>query len=285
MSLSGASFEYVQRLLHRRAAIELESNKAYLVQSRLLPVVKRYGLETVDQLVAELQRFQTGAMIDDVIDAMTTNETFFFRDTSPFTALREEVLPQLFRRRELQRRLTIWSAACSTGQEPYSVAMLLSEHFSEYLDWDIRLLGTDLSRSSLRQAGAGCYNELEMSRGLTPHLRQKKKKKCAYGAESASWIRSMVRPPPLKPAVQWPDLPRIDVVLLRNVMVYLDTATKKLILRRMRKQIWRDGYLFLGGAETTLHLDDAFRRVVMEDFSFFQLREHGRDLDSQSFVS
>lgn len=285
MSLSGASFEYIQRLVRRRAGIVLESNKAYLVQARLLPVAKSHSLATVNQLVSELQRPQNGSLVDDVVDAMTTKETFFFRDASPFNALRQEVFPQLFQRRAVQKRVTIWSAACSTGQEPYSIAMMLREHFAEYLHWDIRLLGTDLSRTALQQAMQGCYNELEVSRGLSPQLRAKYFRRC-----DAQWlirdeIRSMVEFRPMNLAVQWPPLPRVDVVLLRNVMVYFDAATKRLILRRVRDLIRPDGYLFLGGAETTLHLDDAFVRVTKGDYSFFQLVDRDADHNTRSLVS
>ncbi len=271
MTLNSESFAYIQRLLRRRAAIVIESNKTYLVQARLQPVAQRHGLSTIDQLVAELHQPHRSALIDDVVDAMTTNETFFFRDASPFSALRQEVFPQLFLRRSQQRRVTIWSAACSTGQEPYSIAMLLREHFPQYRDWDVRLLATDLSHTALRQAKAGRYGELEISRGLTPELRDKYFRRHGTDWVICDDIRSMVNFRPMNLAVQWPDLPKMDIVLLRNVMVYFETATKKVILRRVRNVLWRDGYLFLGGAETTLHLDDAFTRRVIDDFSFFQL--------------
>ena len=285
MSFSSASFEYIQRLVRRRAAIVLDSNKAYLVQARLLPIVRHHNLGTIDQLVRELQQPHGGPLIDDVIDAMTTKETFFFRDAAPFAALRQEVFPRLFQRRAEQKRLTIWSAACSTGQEPYSVAMLLREHFPQYLDWGIRLLASDLSRSALRQAEQGRYSEVEMSRGLPPELRAKYFHQRGSDSVICQEVRSMVEFRPLNLAVQWPALPRADVVLLRNVMVYFDTATKKLILRRVRDLMLPDSYLFLGGAETTLHLEDAFARVVKEDFSFFQLRSGDADRSARSLVS
>ncbi len=285
MTLNRDSFEYIQRLLRRRAAIVIEPNKSYLVQARLQPVARRHGLTTIDQLVTELRGSHVDALIDDVVDAMTTNETFFFRDAAPFAALRREVFPQLFLRRAQQRRVRIWSAACSTGQEPFSIAMLLCEHFPQYRDWDIRMLATDLSHTVLQQAKTGSYNEMEMSRGLSPALRDK-----YFHRHGSNWticdeIRSMVEFRPLNLAVQWPDLPKMDIILLRNVMVYFEAATKKTILRRIRKLLWQDGYLFLGGAETTLNLDDAFTRIVIDDFSFFQLHDDGVDRPVRSFLS
>ncbi len=153
--MNSGSFEYIRGLLLRRAGIALEANKEYLVQARLAPLAKRRGLHSIDQLVGELQLPHNASLMDDVVDAMTTNETYFFRDTVPFEALRRVVFPELFRRRAPMRRVTIWSAACSTGQEPYSIAMLLREHFPDYLHWNICLLGTDLSRAALGQAQRG----------------------------------------------------------------------------------------------------------------------------------
>lgn len=271
MSVSAASFEYIQQLVRRRAAVVLEANKTYLVRARLMPIVIRHGLGSIDELVAALHHPRHSDIIEEVVDAMTTKETSFFRDTTPFTALRREIFPRLFQRRAGQRRVTVWSAACATGQEPYSIAMLLRDHFPRQLS-NVRLLATDLSRTALRQAEAGTYNDLEMSRGLTPELQERHFRRNGRDWVIGDEVRTMVEFRHLNLAVQWPELPRMDVILLRNVMVYFETATKKLVLRRARDHMWPDGYLILGGAETTLHLDDSFVRVAKEDFSFFQLR-------------
>lgn len=273
MSLSRTNFEYIRGLLLRQTAIVLDANKGYLVQARLLPIAKRRGLDTIDQLVAQLQQQQNGRLVEEVVDAMTTNETSFFRDVTPFDELREVVLPELFRRRSTNRRLAIWCAACSTGQEPYSITMLLREHFSSYLDWDIDILGSDISGNALAQARQGCYSDLEVERGLPRNYRDK-----YFRREGSQWAiaekcRSMVDFRNINLVGNWPSLPKLDVVLLRNVMVYFEQTTKKQVLSRVRRQMNSDGYLFLGGAETTMNLDDGFARVQCGGFSYYRLRQ------------
>ena len=273
MSMNASSFEFIRQLVMRRSAIVLDESKGYLVQARLLPLVRTLGLPTIDQLVLELRKISAGHLADQVVDAMTTNETFFFRDAMPFDALRDDIIPRLLACRASSRRLSIWCAACSTGQEPYSVAMLIREHFRGYRDWDVRILASDISYNALAQAAEGRYGEVEIQRGLPPALRDKYFQRRGGYWWIADEIRSMVSFRLLNLIGDWPALPPMDIVLLRNVMVYFETAMKRRVLSRVRGQLRNDGYLFLGGVETTLLLDDAFVRIQHGRFSYYQLRQ------------
>ncbi|HEX4460923.1 MAG TPA: protein-glutamate O-methyltransferase CheR, partial [Polyangia bacterium] len=160
------AFEYVRKLVAERSAIELESSKTYLVDARLGPVAQRHGLSCVTELVGVLKRRTNSPLHEEVVEALTTNETSFFRDLAPFEALRQTVLPDLIQRRSVQRTLAIWSAACSSGQELYSIAMLLRENFPTLQSWKVNLLGTDLSGQMVDRAQAGTFNQAEVNRGL-----------------------------------------------------------------------------------------------------------------------
>ncbi len=269
MEMSAASFDYIRRLLRDRAGIELDRTKRYLVESRLAPIAQREQCTSLDALVHRLREPGNGLLAEDVVEAMTTNETSFFRDGAPFTTLRDVILPQLLRSDRALRQLTIWCAACSTGQEVYSIAMLIREHFATVSDWQIRVLGSDLSQRALQQARAGCYNSLEIARGLSVALRDK-----YFRWHDDTWcvtesLRSLVEFRRINLAADWPPLPMMDVVFVRNVMVYFDSATKRKILGRVRRRLRPGGYLFLGGAETTLNLDNSFKRLRHAGFSYY----------------
>jgi chemotaxis protein methyltransferase CheR len=171
MSLSSASFEFVRGVLRERSAHQLDDDKAYLVETRLLPVARRHGFASVEELVLRLRSQNNEMLLHELVEAMTINETYFFRDVQPFEALRDVVLPELIVRRADVRRLSIWSAACSSGQEAYSVAILLRHHFPALANWDVQLIASDISTAMLRRAQAGWYSELEAARGLAPDLR------------------------------------------------------------------------------------------------------------------
>lgn len=273
MSMNASNFEFIRQLIMRRSAIVLDESKGYLVQARLLPLVRTLGLPSIDQLVLELRKHPDGHLADQVVDAMTTNETFFFRDAVPFDALRDDIIPRLLACRASSRRLSIWCAACSTGQEPYSVAMLVREHFRAYRDWDVHILASDISYNALAQAAEGRYGEVEIQRGLPSALRDKYFLRRGGYWWIADEIRSMVSFRLLNLIGDWPALPPMDIVLLRNVMVYFETDMKHRVLSRVRGQLRNDGYLFLGGVETTLLLDDAFVRIQHGRVSYYQLRQ------------
>jgi chemotaxis protein methyltransferase CheR len=273
VALSQADFDFVRALVQQRSAIVLESDKAYLVETRLLPLARREGLDSVRALVARLSVGPGNGLHEQVVEAMTTNETFFFRDASPFEGLRQAVLPDLVRRRAAERRLHIWSAACSSGQEPYSVAMLLREHRCVPEGWGVRILASDLSAAMLERAREGRYSQLEVSRGLPAALLAKYFERQGPEWQIKAELRRMVELSRVNLIEAWPAQPPLDVVLLRNVLIYFDVPTKKRILANVRRVLRPDGYLFLGGAETTLNLDDAYERAPLGGVSCYRLRQ------------
>lgn len=262
MTVASADFAFLGELLQRRAGIQLEPGKEYLVTSRLEPVARSAGLASVAELVAALRSPGGSAVADAVVDAMTTNETSWFRDVHPFESLRTVVLPDLLSRRSGPRRLSIWCAACSSGQEPYSVAILLKEHFPQLAAWDVRILATDISPTMIERARAGNYSQLEVNRGLRAPLLVRYFTRQGSRFRLNEDVRSMVEFRVHNLTGSWAAIPQVDVVLMRNVLIYFDPRTKKQVLDRVGEVLRDDGYLLLGGSETTLNLDVAFERVT-----------------------
>lgn len=271
MAMSPASFDYIRMLLADLSAIALEDEKKYLVETRLLPVARRAGLSSIDDLVTRL-RVPDHPLRQQVVEAMTTNETSFFRDQVPFETLCTIILPDLLARREVSKNLNIWSAACASGQEPYSIAMLLCEHFSHLHDWSIRLVGTDLSAEVLERARNGRFTQLEIERGLPGPLLQKYFRRVDTDWQLDETLCRMVEFRQLNLSGSWPALPKMDLILLRNVLVYFDVATRQDILHNVRRLLRPDGYLLLGGAESALNIDSAFKVTRGDGFSYYQLR-------------
>jgi len=274
VSLSRENFDYVRAVLRERSAHSLDEDKSYLVEARLLPVARRHGFASVEGLVSHLRSRRNEALLGELVEAMAINETFFFRDGHPFDALRQTVLPELIRLRAEARCLSIWSAACSSGQEPYSVALLLRHHFPALSGWDVRLIGSDLSTAVLERARRGHYSDLEVSRagGLAPELLKAYFHKHEGGWQVRDDLRRMVEFRRINLTGPWPDLPAMDLILLRNVLIYFDLPTKLQVLRKVRKLLRPDGYLMLGGAETTHNLDDGFIPVSFGRVSLFRPR-------------
>jgi chemotaxis protein methyltransferase CheR len=264
--VSGADPDYtfIRDLVRSQSAIVLEPAKAYLIDSRLAPVARSEGLPGLRQLVTRL-RGGDGSLQRKVVEALTTNETSFFRDIHPFDALRKQLLPELIKSRTTTKMLNVWSAACSTGQEPYSLAILIRENFPQLNDgWRVRIYATDLATKVLDRARTGSFSQLEINRGLPAALAVK-----YFRREGLEWIandsiRQMIEFREMNLATPWPSLSAMDVIFLRNVLIYFDTDTKREILRKVRGILRPDGCLFLGAAETTLNLDDAFERVPLE---------------------
>lgn len=264
-------FDYIRKLLLDRSAIALEPGKQYLVESRLGPVLRQAGLPSLNELVVQLRTQPGNGMAERVVEALVTTETSFFRDHAPFEALRKTVLPELVRKRAAERALNVWCAACSTGQEPYSLALLIREHFPELLTWQISITATDLSRDVLARAREGLYNQIEANRGLPAALLVKYFQQHGTHWQLDPTVRNMVTFRELNLARPWPYLPRMDLIFLRNVMIYFDVPVKKEILGRVARLVRPDGYLLLGAAETTFGLDDSFRRVGDLKAGFHQL--------------
>lgn len=259
--MSPQSFSYICDLVRTRSAIVLEAGKEYLVESRLLPFARTAGFDSIDSLATELARTTFGAMHRNVIEAMTTNETSFYRDIHPFDALRETVIPEILARKASERTLNFWCAASSTGQEPYSVVMLLKEHFPVLRDWKVNFLATDLSTAMLARARNGRFSQLEVNRGLPAPLLLKYFTKVGLDWQVKDELRGMIEFHELNLIERWPAMPKADIVFMRNVLIYFDVETKRKILANVRGVMDPLGYLMLGSAETTMAIDDSFERT------------------------
>lgn len=257
-----AGFDYVRNLVYERSHIVLEPGKEYLVESRLAPIARETGAGTIDALVTLLRANPSGDIAERVIDAMTTNETSFFRDLKPFDALRKHLLPEIMKRRADSRTLHIWSGAASSGQEAYTIAMTIREYFPELLSWNLSIVGTDLSGAMVRQAKEGKYTQLEINRGLPATMMVK-----YFLRDGTAWqvkpeLRAMVEFRQMNLIGPWAGIPRMDIVFLRNVLIYFDRDTKKRIFERLRGLLREDGYLLLGSAESPLNFVDTFERMA-----------------------
>ena len=264
MTLTGPAFSWVSDLVRREAAIVLLPGKEYLVEARLTGLARAAGASDVSAYVTAVQTRGTAAQRMAVVEALTTNETSWFRDGAPFEVLRTTVVPELLHRPR-SGPITVWSAACSSGQEPYTIAMVMADA----LPWgaSVDILATDISQEMLDRTLAGRYSQLEVGRGLPSPMLVKH-----FGRAGSQWqvsdlLRAMVRVQRLNLAAPFPPLPVFDVVFLRNVLIYFDAATKRSILQRVRRVLNPDGYLFLGGAETTLGIDDGWTRETVGRFA------------------
>jgi len=251
------SFSFLAQLVKERSGLILSNDKTYLLESRLLPVARTDGLETIDDLVGKLKAPTSEALREQVTEAMTTNESFFFRDKRPFEAFSEIILPHLLETRP--KKFRIWCAAASTGQEPYSLSMLLKEEPAKLQGWNHEIVGTDLSAEVLRKAKLGQYTQFEVQRGLPIQLLVKYFKQVGQEWEIASEIRSMVNYRKLNLLEDFSSLGKFDVVYCRNVLIYFDQEAKKEILERIAKQMSPDGFLVLGAAETVIGITEAFK--------------------------
>ncbi|MBI3410973.1 MAG: protein-glutamate O-methyltransferase CheR [Planctomycetes bacterium] len=273
MALSQAAFEFARTLVRQRSGIVLENEKAYLVESRLTVVARNEGFASVDLLLEQARTQPLNGLQVKVVEAMTTNETSFFRDVQPFEALRQLVLPDLIKRRAQEKQLTIWCGAASTGQEPYSLAILLREHFPILAGWKVNILATDLSLEILERAKRGRYSQVEVNRGLSARLLVKFFDKQGLEWQLKEDIRRLITFRQLNLIEAWPWMAPADVILVRNVLIYFDVETKKAILGKVKRLLRPDGFLFLGGAETTMNLDDGFDRVEFERAGCYRLRK------------
>ena len=273
MPLAQDHFAYIRELVHRQAAIVLEPGKEYLVESRLAPLARTEGAGTIADLVTRLQTDRNGTLVSKVVDAMTTNETLFFRDGHPWETLRTTLLPELLTARAAERRLSIWCGASSSGQEPYTLVMVLQDLLADRPGWTVDLLATDVNEDMLERTRQGRYSQLEVNRGLPIAMLMRHFDKDGTQWQVKPALRSMVRTRNVNLAQSLPRMGPFDLVLMRNVLIYFDTGTKSRILRETRAQTRAEGYLMLGGAETTLHLDDGWERVSLGPSTAYRPRK------------
>jgi len=262
------NYSFLQQHVYRTSGIVLDENKHYLLEARLIPIVRRENLKTINDLCALIRATRSGKVSQDVVEAMTTNETLFFRDMVPFKVLRSTLLPSLVVARKATRRISFWSAASSSGQEAYSLAMMLCEMGLE--DWNVDILGTDLNEKMVERACRGSFAQIEVNRGLpATHLVK------YFDRHDLEWhvkpiLRRMVRFEKFDLRDSMRSMSSCDFVLCRNVLIYFDMETKRQILREIAKTLAPGGYLLLGAAETTMNLSDDFERNAIEGASFYR---------------
>ena len=272
MALSSNDFTFLANFVKNATAIVLTPDKDYLVESRLNPVARRVGVTSITELVSKLRTNPTinsevGSM---VAEAMTTNETYFFRDVKPFDVLKSELLPKVIDRKGADRTLNIWSAACSSGQEAYSIAMVIKEHFPMLSNWRIRIVCTDISRAMVERTKEGIFSQIEINRGLPATLLVKSFTKAGSEWKIKTDLTSMVEASVMNLAGNWPMLPRMDIVFLRNVLIYFDLQTKRSILEKVNKVLVPGGALLLGGSETTMNVSNDFDRITTGNTFYYK---------------
>ena len=270
MTLSASDFAFVAGLVKRESAIVLAPGKEYLVEARLLPVARQAGAGSVADYLGILQRRPDPVAHRSVVDALTTNETSWFRDREPFGALTDVVLPELLAARSATRTLRVWSAACSSGQEPYSLAITLQQALPP--GWRYQIHATDISTEMIKRAGGGEYSQVEVNRGLPVQLLVQHFARSGTGWKIAPALRENVTFQQLNLTTPLPAMAPFDVVFLRNVLIYFDVATKRNVLRSIAKLLRPDGWLFLGAAETTIGVDEGFERVAVGRTSAYRPR-------------
>jgi len=255
-------YDYLRAMLKERSGLVLSAEKQYLVESRLAPVARKAGMKGIVELVQKIRAPRAEALIVEVVEAMMTNESFFFRDKIPFEHFRGLLVPELMAARAHSKRIRIWCAAASAGQEPYSLAMLVKEMGCQLGDMRIEIIATDLSNEILEKAKAGIYSQFEVQRGLPIQLLVKYFTKVGEMWQISSDIRAMVQFRPLNLLRNFSSLGSFDIVFCRNVLIYFDQATKIDVLNRVADLMAPDGHLCLGAAETVIGLTDAFKAVA-----------------------
>jgi len=270
MTLSAADFAFVSAMVRREAAIVLAPGKEYLVEARLIPVARQVGAASVADFLANLQRKPNPADQRRIIDALTTNETSWFRDREPFSALTDVVLPELVKTRGTNRKVRLWSAASSSGQEAYSLAITLQENLPA--GWSYEIMGSDISTEMVKRAEAAEYSQVEVNRGLPASQLVQYFERAGAHWRITPGLRRNVSFKLMNLTAPLPAMPPFDVIFLRNVLIYFDVATKKSVLRNVARLLRPDGWLFLGAAETTIGIDDNYERVAAGRTSAYRVR-------------
>ncbi len=254
-------FDLICRILKERSGLLLAKDKAYLLESRLLPVARKWKFANFEELSKAIRTKPDEALLRDVTEAMTTNESFFFRDIKPFDQFRDIVLPHLLKARAQTKSFRIWSAACSSGQEPYSLAMILNENAAKLQGWKVEIIATDLSTEILTRAREGMYSQFEVQRGLPIQLLMKYFQQSGDRWQINKPVRDAVQYRPFNLLQPMAPLGRFDVVFCRNVLIYFDQPTKTKVLDAIAGQMADDGFLYLGGAETILGVTERFQLI------------------------
>ncbi len=269
MSITKQDFNFVRDVVRSRSAILLDDNKGYLVEMRLSALAQKEGIDDVQTLISTVRDKGNISLRELMVEAMTTNETSFFRDRHPFDAMRDTILPELIEKRAATRSLKIWCGAASTGQEPYSLAILLRDSLPHPSLWDSKIIATDISPEVLGKAERGLYTQHEVGRGLPAAMLVKHFKRTGLEWEVKDELKAMVDYRRFNLVEPWMGLPKFDIIFMRNVLIYFDTDVKKQILTNALKYLAPDGYLFLGGSETLLGLGLDYHRVNLGPVSAY----------------
>jgi len=272
MPISKNDFNYIRKLVLERSAIVLEDGKEYLVESRIGQVVETEGFDTINQLVEALRNNSNNGLQSKIIEALTTNETSFFRDAHPFETLKKVVLPELINSRANAKKLNVWCAASSSGQEPYSMAMVIRENFPTLHDWKINFIASDISEKMLDRCRSGKFSQLELNRGLPASSLVKHFDKKGSTWSIKNHFREMIQFQRINLSRELPHLPKMDLIFMRNVLIYFDIEMKKKILGQLRSILQPDGFLFLGAAESTINLESAFERMNLKHSGCYRLK-------------
>lgn len=275
--MTPTEFDQLRRVMQDACGVALDDTKRYLIEARMPPVLKRLGLASLSEFAAKLAEQPFGPLRAELVDALVTNESSFFRDRHPWETLASTVIPSLITRRATERELSFWCAAASTGQEPYSLAMLLRDRFPEIVNsWKVSILATDVSRAIVDRARLGRFSQLEVNRGLPAPSLLKHFRQDGLNWQLHDDVKRMVEFRELNLCRPWPALPTFDVILLRNVMIYFTPEDKKAVLQRVARVLKPDGFLLLGAAETVLSLSDSFERAADLQGGFFRMTGGGR---------
>jgi len=259
--MNSSDFEFLSSLLYKQSGLVLTPDKGYLLETRLQPVARSHGLSSIEQIVSTLRSRRDEKLVNSITDAMTTNESLFFRDRTPFDQFKTVVLPSLLQSRAAKKSIRIWSAACSSGQEPYSLSMVLDELASKLTGWRVEIIATDISTEMVARARSGIYSQFEVQRGLPVQLLVKYFQQDGDRWQLSEKIRRMVTFREFNLLQDPRALGTFDIVFCRNVLIYFDQETKRKVLEGVSRQIAPDGYLYLGGAETVISITDKFQPV------------------------
>ncbi|PCJ62594.1 MAG: chemotaxis protein CheR [Planctomycetota bacterium] len=272
MNLSKEELQFLFDLIFKKSAIVLNERKDYLIYNRLTPLLKLNNISTLSDLTDELKR-DNQDLASQVVDALTTNETLFFRDLRPFDMLKDHIIPSILENNIKTKNINIWSSACSTGQEPYSIKMMLLENFPQLSDWKINIFATDISDIVLDQAREGVYSQAEVNRGLPIKMLVK-----YFENKDGKWfvkdlLKENINFKNLNFVDKWPEIPPMDIILVRNVLIYFNRERKQDILKRLCNQLSNNGKIILGSSETIIGLDIPLECEIFEKSCFYKLKE------------
>ena len=272
--MSPEDYKYITDFLLETTGLSLGENKEYLLEARLIPLAQTHGMNSIQDLVLSLRSGIDPTLRQDIMEAMTTNESSFFRDRRPFDELKNTILPDLIAERKMTQKLRIWCSACSHGQEPYSIVMTLREHFPELADWNIQIVATDLCTKALKRAEEGVYSQFEVQRGLPVQLLMKYFEQCEQGWKIKSDSGVNIQWQRLNLLEDFKHLGMFDIVFCRNVLIYFKPEMKKDILNRISEQMHSSGVLLLGAAETVLGISDNYSKLSGCQSAIYQLAGH-----------